>query len=60
MCRCFSADLWELSLRDVWGESFGVLMGDVAEPMSLEAVPEWLMTYRERFRDLSHPQRCKA
>ncbi len=51
--RCFSAGPWELHLKDIWGEPMDLLVGGDGEQTIVEMIPEGLLAYRERFRELS-------
>jgi hypothetical protein len=53
----FSRDVWLLRLPDVWGHSFDLLTGNENSTLAFELIPEWLTAYRDRFRELSSPDR---
>jgi hypothetical protein len=53
----FARGMWLLRLPDLWGEQVDVLVGDESTTLALEMIPEWLSEYRDRFHELSNPQR---
>lgn len=55
--QCFSQSVWGLSLRDIWNETFELLIGDTGATTVLELIPEWLLVYRDCFRELSNEGR---
>jgi hypothetical protein len=55
--HCFSSDAWALRLRDIWNEPFDLLIGDGGIETAVELIPEWLLAYRDFFKDLSSERR---
>jgi hypothetical protein len=50
---CFSRQPWVLRLYDVWGREVDLWIAREGETVRLEAVPEWLTRYKNRFQTLS-------
>jgi hypothetical protein len=55
--RCFAAGPWELHLKDVWNGGLDLLVGADGPETIVEMIPEGLVAYRERFRELSSDRR---
>ena len=55
--RCFSASPWVLRLRDLWEDTFDLLIGDATAAVMVELVPVWLLPYRDHFQSLSTEKR---
>lgn len=54
---CFSASPWVLRLRDLWEDTFDLLIGDATAAVVVELVPVWLLPYRAHFKSLSTENR---
>jgi hypothetical protein len=52
----FAGSLWVLHLRDIWGEAFGLLVGETGTTVELDLVPDWFSMYKDRFHSLSNAQ----
>lgn len=53
----FAAVEWHLSLPDIWGEIFSLVVGESNEEVRIEFIPEWLYSYKDRFKALANKRR---
>jgi hypothetical protein len=55
--ECFSDEPWLLKIHDVWQREIGLLVGEAAQGVSIELIPDWLRPYTDCFHDLSDEHR---
>ena len=53
----FGRGMWFLRLPDLWGERFDIFVGEDKGGLCIEMIADWLGEYRDRFRQVSTPQR---
>ena len=54
---CFSKANWWLSIRDIWGEELHLIVGDSSTEITLNMIPEWLIPYKDCFKNSASDSR---